>query len=127
MWPLQKKILIWPSICNRVQTLVHAADWLDSLIGPDGLLLVLSDQCAVPALLLWVELEKGKKQNLNVRNISAGSHTEHRPSCSYKAQATCGLYNLEDLSTEYIGCFKIKGCINGVYLPCDCKITDNRL
>ncbi len=78
------------------QSVTSAADWLDSLIGPGGLLIVLSDQCAVPVLVLWVELEKSKKQNLNVRNI------EHRPRCSYKARPTCGLYNLEDLSTEYI-------------------------
>jgi hypothetical protein len=53
------------------QSVTPAANWLDSLIGPGGLLLVLSDQCAVPVLVLWVELEKSKKkQNLNVRNIS---------------------------------------------------------
>jgi len=54
---------------NRVQRLVHgtakhvtpAADWLDSLIGPGGFLLVVSDQCAVPVSVLWVELEKGRK------------------------------------------------------------------
>jgi hypothetical protein len=40
------------------QSITPAADWLHSLIGPGGLLLVLSDQCAVPVLVLWVELEK---------------------------------------------------------------------
>jgi len=40
------------------QSVTPAADWLHSLIGPGGLLLVLSDQCAVPVLVLWVELEK---------------------------------------------------------------------
>jgi hypothetical protein len=67
----------WPSIFDRIQiagtwhskmvlaqqSVTPAADWLDSLIGPGGLLLVLSDHSAVPVLVLWVELEKNKKNN----------------------------------------------------------------
>jgi hypothetical protein len=33
-------------------------DWLDSLIGPGGLLFVISHLFAVPDLVLWVGLEK---------------------------------------------------------------------
>jgi hypothetical protein len=60
----------WPRICNGVQRLAQqsvtpAADWLDSLIGPGGLLLlVLSEHSAVPVLVLWVELEKTNKTKL---------------------------------------------------------------
>jgi hypothetical protein len=36
------------------------SDWLDSLIGPDGLLLEASFPFAVPILVLWVRLEKSK-------------------------------------------------------------------
>lgn len=35
-------------------------DWLDSLIGPGGLLFVVSHLFAVPDLVLWVGLEKCK-------------------------------------------------------------------
>jgi len=34
------------------------ADWLDSLIRPSGLLLVVSHVYAVPVSVLWVGLEK---------------------------------------------------------------------
>jgi hypothetical protein len=34
------------------------SDWLDSLIGPSGLLLVVSHVYAVPVSVLWVGLEK---------------------------------------------------------------------
>ncbi len=35
-------------------------DWLDSLIGPVGLLFIVSHLFAVPDLVLWVGLEKSK-------------------------------------------------------------------
>jgi hypothetical protein len=39
--------------------LLPVSNWLDSLIGPSGLLLVVvSHQLAVPVSVLWVELEK---------------------------------------------------------------------
>jgi hypothetical protein len=40
------------------QSVTSAADWLDRLIGPGGLLLVVTNQCAVPVLVLWVKLGK---------------------------------------------------------------------
>jgi hypothetical protein len=36
------------------------AEQLDSLIGPCGLVLVISNQFAVPGLVLWVGYEKSK-------------------------------------------------------------------
>jgi hypothetical protein len=41
------------------------------LIGPGGLLLGVSQLFAVPVLVLWVELEKSKLLNMDVRNIFA--------------------------------------------------------
>jgi hypothetical protein len=38
--------------------LASAVDWLDSLIGPGGLLLVVSHLFVVPVLVSWVGLEK---------------------------------------------------------------------
>jgi hypothetical protein len=35
-----------------------AVDWLDSLIGPGGLLLVVSDLFTIPVIVLWLVLEK---------------------------------------------------------------------
>jgi hypothetical protein len=40
------------------QGLTPALDWLDSLIGLGGLLLVVSHLFAVPVLVLWAGLEK---------------------------------------------------------------------
>jgi hypothetical protein len=40
-----------------------------------------SHQFAVPILVLWMGLEKSKEPNLDVRNIFAGSHTEHGWRC----------------------------------------------
>ncbi len=42
------------------QSLTPTADWVDSLIGPGELLLVVSHQLAVAVLVLWVGLEKNK-------------------------------------------------------------------
>jgi hypothetical protein len=42
------------------------------MIGPDGLLIVVSHLFAVPILVLSMGLEKGKQLNLDVRNILAG-------------------------------------------------------
>jgi len=50
------------------------------LIGPGGLLLVVPHLFAVPVSVLWVGLTE-KKLKLDVKNISAGSHTEHRWRC----------------------------------------------
>jgi hypothetical protein len=46
------------------------------MVGLGGLLVLVFTHhlCAAPVLVLWVELEKSKKLNLNVRNIFAGSH-----------------------------------------------------
>ncbi len=45
---------------NRTYWLVHVSEWLDCLIGPGGLLLVVSHVFAVPISVLWVGLEKSK-------------------------------------------------------------------
>jgi hypothetical protein len=42
---------------GKGHNLTHAVDWLDSLIGPGGLQLVVSLLFAIPVLVLWVELE----------------------------------------------------------------------
>jgi hypothetical protein len=39
------------------RNLTSVVDWLDSLIGPGGLLLLVSDIRAIPVLVLWVWLE----------------------------------------------------------------------
>jgi hypothetical protein len=43
-----------------------AVDWQHSLIGPGGLLQVVSHLFASPDLVLWVGLEITKQVNLNV-------------------------------------------------------------
>ncbi len=53
------------------------------MIGPGGLVLVVSSLYAVPVLVLWVGLEKSKYLILDARNIFAESHTEHCWRCSY--------------------------------------------
>jgi hypothetical protein len=70
------------SFLRLVKGTAKPKDWLDSLIGPGGLLLVVSHLFAVPVLVLWLGLEKSKLLNLDVRNIFAGSHTEHHWRCS---------------------------------------------
>jgi hypothetical protein len=57
----------WPCVLDMMLRLVKgtakltlAVDWLDCLIGPGGLLLVVSHQFAVPNLVFWVGLEKSK-------------------------------------------------------------------
>jgi hypothetical protein len=52
------------------------------MIGPCGLLLVVSHLFAITILVLWVGFKKRKKLNLDVRIIFAGSHTEHSWGCS---------------------------------------------
>jgi hypothetical protein len=54
-----------------LQSLIPAVDWLDSMIGPGGLLLVVARLFSVLVLVLWVGLEKSKKLNLDVRKIFA--------------------------------------------------------
>jgi hypothetical protein len=39
------------------QSLTAAVDWLDSLLGPGGLLFVVPHPFAVPVLVLWLGLE----------------------------------------------------------------------
>jgi hypothetical protein len=48
----------WRGWYMAQQSVTSAADWLDSLICPGELLLVVTDQCAVPVLVLWVKLGK---------------------------------------------------------------------
>jgi hypothetical protein len=48
------------------------------MIGPSGLVLVVSHLFAVSVLVLWLRLGKSKLLNLDVRNIFATSHTEHQ-------------------------------------------------
>ncbi len=46
------------------------------MIGPGGLLLVISHIFAVPVSVLWVGLQQSSQLNLDVKNIFAGSHTD---------------------------------------------------
>jgi hypothetical protein len=48
------------------------------MIGSNGLLGVVSHLFAELVFVLWLKLEKKKKLNLDVINIYAVSHTEHR-------------------------------------------------
>jgi hypothetical protein len=45
---------------NQIDRLLPVSDWLDGLIGPPGLLLVVSHLFAVPVLVLSVGLEINK-------------------------------------------------------------------
>ncbi len=65
------------SVINMVWLLLLVSDWPIITVGPGGLPLVVSDLFAVPILVLWAGLQKSKLLNLDVRNIFAGSHTEH--------------------------------------------------
>jgi hypothetical protein len=58
--------------------LLPVSDWLDSLIAPSGLLLVVvSHQLAVPVSVLWVELEKKLVTKTWMwEYVFGGSHTE---------------------------------------------------
>jgi hypothetical protein len=67
-----------------------SSDWVDSLIGPSGLLLVISHVLAVPISVLWVGLEKKvSKYNLDVRNNFARSHTGRWWRCSKDGTVKC--------------------------------------
>jgi hypothetical protein len=47
------------SVRSRIDPLLlHVSDWVDSLIAPSGLLLVVSNLLAVPVSVLWVRLGK---------------------------------------------------------------------
>jgi hypothetical protein len=52
------------------------------MIGPGGLLLVVPHLFADPVSLLLVGLQKSRELNWDVKNIFAGSHTDHRWRCS---------------------------------------------
>jgi len=52
------------------------------MIGPGGLLLVVSHLFAVLVSVSWMGLQKSKYGNLDVKNIFAGSRTKHRWRCS---------------------------------------------
>jgi hypothetical protein len=68
---------------NMIWLLLPVSYWPLIMIGQSGLVLV-SGLFAVPVLVLWVGLGKSKQLNLDVRNIFAGSLTEHCWSCSIK-------------------------------------------
>jgi hypothetical protein len=57
-----------------LQLLPEFSNWSSIMIGPCGLLLVVS-HLLFAAVVLWVGLEKSKELNLDVRNIFAGSDT----------------------------------------------------
>jgi hypothetical protein len=92
------------------------------LIGPGGLLLVLSDQCAVPVLVLWVELEKGKKKTkLECEEYFGKGHTLSTDPDSLLLQGTTYLWFVQpggplyrvyssskDAEMEYIYCMIVK-------------------
>ncbi len=50
----------------RIWLLLPVSDWPAIMIGPDGLLLVVSHLIAVLALVLLVGLERSKELNLDV-------------------------------------------------------------
>jgi hypothetical protein len=54
----------WKRKINTVKSYLLTApcffDWVDSLIGPSGLLLVVSHLSAIPVSVLWVGLEKSQ-------------------------------------------------------------------
>jgi hypothetical protein len=59
------------------------SDCATSMFGLTGLLLVVSHLFGIPVWVLSVGLEKSRELNFDVRNIFAGSHSEHRwSSCS---------------------------------------------
>jgi len=58
---LQSLLRLEKATANPNTYFGRAVDWLDSLIGPGGLLLVISHQFAVPILVLWAGLEKSKQ------------------------------------------------------------------
>ncbi len=69
----------------RIYWVLHVSDWVDSLIGPGGLLLVVCCWIAVLRAFhrLGLEKSKGIKTWIDVTNVFAGSHTQHRWRCSY--------------------------------------------
>jgi hypothetical protein len=76
----------WNSLTNRVRSYfltLPISNWVDSLIGPSGLLLVVSHLLAVPSVSFRGVVPKNIHYNLDVRNIFARSHTEHWWRCSY--------------------------------------------
>jgi hypothetical protein len=72
---------------RTICSLLRVSNWVDSLICPTGLLLVVSPTylLAVPVSVLWVGLGKILDTNkaLDVRNIFGGSHMERWWRCSY--------------------------------------------
>jgi hypothetical protein len=48
------------SVINMLWLLIPVSDWPFIMIGPGGLVLVVSSLFAVPVLVLWVGLEKSK-------------------------------------------------------------------
>jgi len=64
--------------CNKydLTATLCVSDWPIIMIRPGGLLLVVSHLFLVPVSVLWVGLQKSTQLNLDVKNISAGSHTD---------------------------------------------------
>jgi hypothetical protein len=77
----EKKLLFraleepWNSLINRVKSSLlvtpYLSDWLDSLISPIGLQLIVSQLFAVPVSVVWVGLDE-LVPKLDVRNILLG-------------------------------------------------------
>jgi hypothetical protein len=70
--------LLEKSVVNMIWQLLPVSDWPIIMIGPRGLLLVVRTHFQSYG---W-GLLKSKWLNLDVRNIFARSHTEHRWGCS---------------------------------------------
>ncbi len=75
------------SVLNMIYLLLSVSDWPITMIGPGGLLLVVTHLFAVPVSVPCVGLQKSTWLNLDPKNIFAGSHTEPRWRCSYPGRA----------------------------------------
>ncbi len=74
-WKIRQLSELWNSVINTVKSylLTSPCFWL----GPSGMLCVVYQLPSVPVSVLWARLEKSYNLKLDVRNILAGSHTEH--------------------------------------------------
>jgi len=73
----------WQGSVKLIWLMLHVSDWSILMIGPCGLLLVVSHLFAVTILVLWMGLGKKKKNWTWMSELFfAGSHTEHSWGCS---------------------------------------------
>jgi hypothetical protein len=65
-WEWQK---LEKCVINMIYLLLSVSDWPIIMIGPSGLLLVVSHLFAVPVSVLLVGLQKSTLRDLDVKNI----------------------------------------------------------